>query len=132
MANLQKARNMISLNDIGDNFSYTFSKMSHNVEKEKGVNNDEFYANAIKVKINDLASISCIHSDQLSENLFSKQRKHVPKFFNTKTTLEAQKIVNPKIPIVMDIVTTLKTLCKFTALEIFYHPGIRKSVIFLL
>lgn len=87
------------------------------------------YAKAvIKLNLHEVGNSIFITPDQLAENLIINEQKHRPKIINDAPDVVANENSNPNFPLVSEPVETLTTLCEFTALELFHHPLIRKTL----
>lgn len=87
-----------------------------------------FAREVMKYNLHEVANQISITPDQMADNLINNEQKFKPKIINDTPDKIANEYSNPSVQMIQMPVDTLTTLCEFMALELFYHPIIRKNL----
>jgi transcription elongation factor SPT6 len=87
-----------------------------------------FAKEVMKYNLHDVANQISITPDQMAENLMAGDQKYKPRIVNDTPDKIANEYSNSSVQMIQMPVETLTTLCDFMALELFYHPIIRKQL----
>lgn len=93
-----------------------------------------FAKDAIQKRLDQLAAVAGLSADQLAENILLENKTmpnielHSPKYIEETPEKAAEEYISTDSALTTDTLTTLTSLCRFMAQEIFHHPVIRKHV----
>lgn len=96
--------------------------------KLKRIRNRNFAKEVMKHGLHEVGNKIFITPDQMAENIIVGEQRFRPKIINETPDKIANEHCNYAVPMIQLPVETLTTLCKFTALELFHHPIIRKNL----
>jgi len=96
--------------------------------KQKRIRSRNFSREVMKHGLHEVGNNIFITPDQMAENIIVGEQRFRPKIINDTPDKVAKENSNPSVPMIGMPVETLTTLCRFTALELFYHPIIRKNL----
>ena len=87
-----------------------------------------FAKEVMKYNLHEVAQQISITPDQMAENLMGGEQKYKPKIINDTPDKIANEYSNASVQMIQIPVDTLTALCDFMALELYYHPIIRKQL----
>lgn len=96
--------------------------------RQERIRSRNFSREVMKHGLHEVGNQIYITPDQMAENIIVGEQRFRPKIINETPDKIANEHCNFAVPMIQFPVETLTTLCKFTALELFYHPIIRKNL----